>query len=299
MVPNMDETPNAVSRSHTNVFLGFPLWGPLRSLLRLLFCFSWVLLCYAGVRMSGLFFPFTPQKRHRARLAWHHRWLNGMRYFLGLRIRVHGVMPDHPFFMVSNHITWLDYFVYAFLLRDTTLIVQAEDEDMPIAGVLMAAGDPIFNIRSREGVPKTLAKMRAILESGGSIIITPEGVVGPGKEVRRFHAALLESAVQCKIPVHCAAITARTPKGCPPASKLVLFGPDPLFKGPDGRVPQSEIDAWGRPVNSFFLHLLRLLCLPHCEFDIHMAAAPVLRTDRHELAEALRETVQEAFIPVD
>lgn len=291
------EQPSIEIRS---VFLGkMPLWGPLRAFVRLVAAFFWMLWCYAVLKMVSIALLPFPETRYRAREGVHKMWVRGLRYIIGMRIRVFGQMPPHPYFLVCNHIAWGDYFLVANVQERCSYVAQAEDEHLPIAGPLMAANDPIFNLRERGAVPITVGKMVALLQEGKrSLAFAPEGVVGPGKVVRRFHAALLEAAVQAQKPVHYAAITCRTPEGCPPASKAVLFGPDPYFLGPDGKIPQSEIDAWG-PERSFFVSLWGVLCLPWHEFDFRVAPEPISGTDRVVLANELHDAVQAIFVPVE
>lgn len=288
------------SREFRAVFLGgIPIWGPVRAIVRLAAAFFWILLCYAALKVGSTALVPFPEARYRSRERIHQVWAQGLRYIVGMRIQVFGAMPPHPFFLVANHIAWGDYFLMASVHDRCSYVLQAEDERLPIAGALMSANDPIFNIRTREGVPVTIAKMKTLFEQGKrSLIMTPEGVVGPGREVRRFHAALLEAAVQAQKPVHYSSITCRAPQGGPPASKTVLFGPDPYFRGPDGKIPQSEIDAWG-PERSFFTHLWGILCLPWHEFILRLAPDPILGIDRVVLANDLHDAVQAIFVPVE
>ncbi len=288
------------SREFRSALLGgIPLWGPLRATFRLLVAFVWILSCYIVLRVLSIALIPFPESRYRARHHMNKVWVRGMRYIIGMRIKMFGEMPPHPYFIVCNHIAWGDYFLMSNVQDQCTYVLQAEDEHLPIAGALMSANDPIFNVRTRKGVPVTVAKMVDLFQRQKlSLTLTPEGVVGPGKIVRRFHAALLEAAVQAQKPVHYCSITCRTPEGCPPASKTVLFGPDPYFLGPDGKIPQSEIDAWG-PERSFFTHLLGVLCLPWHEFIVRVAPEPISGTDRVILANQLHDAVQDIFVPVE
>ena len=286
-------------RRMESVFLSFPLWGPLRSALRFLALLIWMLACYIALKLGALLLIFSSKTRQSFRRALNSVWVGGFRYLMGLRIRTKGAVPSEPCFLVCNHISWVDYILMANLVRNCAIVLQAEDEHLPLAGALMASSDPIFNVRKREAVQESVKRMAGILRTGNrNLLLTPEGVVSPGKEVRRFHAALLEAAVLANKPVHYASITCRTPEGCPPASRVLLFGPDPYFLGPDGKIPQSEIDVWGPP-RPFLPHLLALLALPWHEFSVRFAPDPITREDRIALAQALQAAVQDIFTPVE
>lgn len=292
--------PEKPAEEMKSVFLGFPLWGPLRAVLRMVVLLGWVIGCYAALKLVSLVLLPWPAARKRAGIRINLAWCKGMRYLVGMRVVRYGQLPPEPYFHVCNHITWGDYFLMMVATKNMSYILQAEDEHLPFAGPLMAAGDPIFNVRKRDGVQRTLQQMVAFIQRGErNLGITPEGVVGPGREVRRFHAALLEAAVRTQKPVYYNSITCRTPEGYPPAFQVVLYGPDPLFVGADGKVPQSEIDDWGQPPQPFLPHLWRLLQLPWHEFTVRFAPEPIVPgEDRVALANQLREAVQGIFTPV-
>jgi len=225
------------------------------------------------------------------------RWVNGMLRILGMRVKTIGVPPPGTRLLVVNHITWGDLFIMESLC-DMRCVIQAEDARFPFLGRLFLGLNPIFSERCADQVPRLMAEVVATIRSGGSVLLAPEGVVGPGRIVRRFRPALLESAVQTRCPVYYASITCRTPEGYPPASKAALFGPDPYYRTPDGKIPESELEAWG-PERSFFIHLLGLLALPWHEFTVQFAPNPIFRADKVQLANDLRNAVQAIFTPVE
>jgi hypothetical protein len=128
-------------------------------------------------------------------------------------------------------------------------------------------------------------------------MMAPEGNISPGREVRHFHARFLGPAVECGMPVHYASITYRTPDACPPAKERVLFGPDPHFPWPDGKIPEKEFEGWG-PQRSFLGHLILLLALPWYEIVVRFAPEPILGTDPVQLAKDLHDAVESIFTPV-
>ncbi|GEM_PF-649693 len=273
------------------------LWAPLRACVRLILGFLWILLCYIGCTLGGALDRVPVLKRLDLDRRVARLWIRGMRAIIGMRLIQEGRVPKGPYFLVANHICWTDFFAFL-TLCDGTCVTQTEDQTFPLLGRLIKALDPIFVERTHDDIPRVNRLIGEAIARGENVLMAPEGVISPGRVVRRFRPALLEPAAQARKPVHYASVTCRTPEGCRPASKSVLFGPDPYFRTPDGRIPESELDAWG-PERSFFLHLLGLFALPWFEVTIRFGSEPILGTERHALAKGLQEGVQRIFSPVD
>jgi 1-acyl-sn-glycerol-3-phosphate acyltransferase len=287
----------AESRTYTWVLAGFPLWGPLRTVLRMVCAVLWVAFCYVTLGIASLswFVSRPAARRVQKRVA--RMWVLGMRAIIGIRLTEIGQPPPAPYFIVFNHLSWADFIAVETLL-DASCVLQAEDETFPFVGTLMTCLNPFFIKRQKkEDTERVIPLMTEAIRNGRSVMMAPEGVVGPGREVRHFHAALFESAIATKMPVHYFSITYRTPEGCPPPSKVALFGPDPCFRTPEGKIPDSELEAWG-PERSFVLHLFRLLALPWHEIVFRYAPDPVTGTERRQLAKDCQAAVQAIFTPV-
>ncbi len=270
--------------------------GPPRALRRMLLAVGWIALCWTLAVSASLLRPFATCRMQHVCKRLSKLWIRGVLRITGIRIKVEGEVPAQPYFLVANHITWADYFVMNSLV-DAVCVVQAEDEKIPVLGRLMKGLNPVFVRRTRDDIARTVNLMTEHIRKGRSLLMAPEGIVSPGKTVRRFRPALLESAVLTETPVHYASITCRTPEGYPPASRIALFGPDPYYRTPDGKIPDSELEAWG-PERSFLWHLLRLLSLPWHEFTVRFAPEPVSARDRHVLANNLQQAVSTIFTPV-
>jgi 1-acyl-sn-glycerol-3-phosphate acyltransferase len=178
-----------------------------------------------------------------------------------------------------------------------SFILQSEDAHLPFLGRLLKGLDPIFVKRQKADTQPCVTRMIQAIDAGKNLVLAPEGVVGPGRVVRRFHPALLESAVQTECPVHYASVAYRTPGGCPPPSKVSLFGPDPFYRTPDGKIPDSELEAWG-PERSFLFHFLRFLSIPWREITFRFAPEPITGADRTVLPQELQDAVQGIFTPI-
>ena len=196
----------------------------------------------------------------------------GVLRITGMRITVRGRQPVPPFFMVSNHLTFLDVFVLASELG----CVFVSNEDLagwPLFGYMAKQMNTIFIDRAkRRDAVRVNRLIGGALEEGHGVVIFPEGGVSQTGELMPFKAALLDPPARLGLPVHYAAIEYRTPPGSPPASEMAI---------------------WKHGVN-FFRHYLALAALPYFEVWVTFGNAPVVGRDRRELALALHAAVKSA-----
>jgi 1-acyl-sn-glycerol-3-phosphate acyltransferase len=267
----------------------------MRAYTRMLAALAWTVLCYGAVRAAAVLFYFVRPVRRRACRKISRLWLRGMPPLIGMKIHVRGARPPKPFFLVVNHITWLDFIVMN-LLCDGRCVAMAEMKETPILGPLTEALEPIFVYRVREDVPRVKDAIFDSIQRQHSILLAPEGTISPGRTVRRFRASLLEPAVRSGKAVHYASITYKTPEGCPRPSDVVLFGPDPHFRPDDDEVNNPEL--WG-PQRSFLGHFLRLTSLPYYEAHVRFGDEPMVGEDRIALANGLHRAVNRIFSPLE
>jgi 1-acyl-sn-glycerol-3-phosphate acyltransferase len=215
-----------------------------------------------------------------------------------MRLTVRGSPPEHPFLLVTNHICWLDPFAIVRVLN-CAYVGMGEASKFPVVGRIMDTGDIIWvNRRNSDEVPETNDRMEQILDAGRGIMFCPEGIISPGRDVRKFRAALLECAARRARPVHYATITYRTPEGYPPPSEVILYGPDPYFLTSRGGIPESELELWG-PVKPMLPYIIRFLSMPSFEIDLTFGNDPIMSNDRIALANRLRDAVRAQLIPVE
>ena len=195
---------------------------------------------------------------------------------LGVRLDVTGPPPRGPFVVTANHVSHLDIPVLAALFPGR-FVAKSEIAGWPIVGwVVSLAGTLYVRRGDRKDVPRTVANMRATLDAGVGVSFFPEGWASRGLEVRRFHAALLESAVAGRFPCLAVALGYDTPRSeLAPAWTVAWWGPVPLFR-----------------------HLWRMLGQGGVVARVRWADAPLVGTDRKELASALEEAVRARFVPL-
>jgi len=272
------------------------LWTPLRAAVRLVRGLAWTFGAYFLSLLASMAGIFSQSLAKRWTRAISRHWVNRMPYMLGMCTTIVGRRPEKPYFIVFNHISWLDVLAMN-ALCDARLVVMAPMVKMPVMGRLWRALDAIPTRRIAEDTPRCLSEMMDTLRRGDNLMMAPEGNISPGREVRRYRPRLLEAATRCSYPVHYASLTYRTPKGCPPAAERVLFGPDPDYPWPDGKIPEAEFEGWGKQ-RTFFGHLIRLMALPYFEVVVRFGAEPIRGTHPVQLAAALQQATSDIFVPL-
>ena len=120
---------------------------------------------------------------------------------LGIRLRVLGRMPEAPYLLVANHISWFDIpLLHA--LAPMWLVSKDGVRRWPLIGALARAVGTIFIVRGNEDSRRRAARrMAALLRRGESVGMFPEGGIIARRGVGRFHARLFAPAVRTATPV--------------------------------------------------------------------------------------------------
>lgn len=198
-------------------------------------------------------------------------WAQTVALILGMKINVFGVPPQTPFFLVSNHLSYVDIIVFASLL-DCVFIAKQDVASWPVIGFLCRKLNTIFIDRhSRRDVARVNAVIQQILAEGRSVILFAEGTSTQGASVLPFKASLLEPAAKANYPVSYAAVSYRTPANQPPAHVSVCW--------------------WGDM--TFLSHLFTLFQIQRFEATVIFSSQTIRETDRRVLASRLRQAVAE------
>ena len=219
--------------------------------------------------------PFIPNKVYWRQLAfgW---WTKSFVRIAGMEIELVGRVPQPPFFLVCNHLSYVD--IAALRAAVTGVFVaKAEIQNWFLAGRIVRDMGVIFIDRSnRRDIPRAGAQIIERLNAGEGVIVFPEGTSTRGDDVLPFNSSFLAFAARTDLPVSYASITYRTPDGEPPASNMV---------------------CWWEDI-SFVAHMVRLFRLSRFTAVITFGEEPVINVDRKALATELRERVRESFVPV-
>ncbi|GJM08692.1 MAG: 1-acyl-sn-glycerol-3-phosphate acyltransferase [Lysobacteraceae bacterium] len=127
----------------------------------------------------------------------------------GIRLAVEGEKPALTSLWVANHLSWLDIEVLH-AVEAVAFISKAEVEKWPLIGTMAAAGGTLFHRRgSAQSLNRVANELTDVMRSGRPGAIFPEGKVGPGDQVLKFHARLFQTAIDADIPVQPVAIDYR------------------------------------------------------------------------------------------
>jgi len=194
-----------------------------------------------------------------------------------VRLSRQGRPPEAPFFLVANHLSYLDIFVLGSELDDAVFVAQHGIADWPMIGMLARSVDTIFvNRADHQDLLRVNQAVAAALDAGRSVVMFPEGTSTPGLRVEPFMSPVLDPPARRRMPVHVASLHYQTPSEEPPAVWSVCW--------------------WGDM--TFAPHVLKLLELPEVAARVTFAASPVQDDDRKRLARKLHAAVDAVFTPI-
>lgn len=240
--------------------------GSVRPLWRLLAMSWWTTACLTvALTGIGILTPWPrPRRQWLARMA--RRWARGMGRLVGMRVRIEGPVPQPPFFLVANHLSYVDI-VLLMSQVDVVFVAKRELARWPVVGYLTRLVGTIFVDRtSRRDVIRVLDAIDEGMGRGIGVVVFPEGTSSDGGGVSRLRPALFEWAVRSGSPVRVATIRYQTPAGAPPARDVVCW--------------------WGEM--SFVPHVLELCRLPGFEATLSFEPHGLTAGNRASLAEAAR-----------
>lgn len=232
------------------------------------FCF---LICLLPVQLAGLSFETLRNRGMRF-------WSSGICKIFNVRIVVQGKVPEAPFIMVLNHLSYLDI-VPVFLHTNCTFVAKKEVRSWPVLGFMINTMGVIFVDRTRKkDVMRVNQLLRENLNTLQGITLFPEGTSTGGEKVYPFRSPLLEFPAAEHIPVHAAALRYETSASDKPARESVCF--------------------YGAR-ESFAAHVFKMAQNRSVTCYITFGETTVLHEDRKELALRLHEEVNKLFIPTD
>ncbi|TDJ71752.1 MAG: 1-acyl-sn-glycerol-3-phosphate acyltransferase [Planctomycetota bacterium] len=203
-------------------------------------------------------------------------WARGIAWIVNIRIGMLGKPPAPPFFLVVNHLSYVDVVVLLACV-DGVFLANSGVARWPVLGFLARATGTLFVDRERRSdLVRVLGEVERTLASGRGVILFPEGTSSKGEEVRPFKPSLFEVAIRTEMPVSYATLRYETPAGSLPARDAVCW--------------------WAN--EPFARHLPRFLALPSVRATIAFGDEPIVAGDRKSLARQAHDAVAARFEPV-
>ncbi len=212
------------------------------------------------------------RRRHLFRI-----WARGIARIIGLEIQHEGPLPEAPAYVVTNHLSYVDVFVYASLLGPV-FVARGDVQHWPVIGKMMQNVQMLFIDRDRaRDTVRVNEAIATILEERDIVLVFAESRITRGLDVAPFKSALLQPAVAAQQPVHHATITYRTRPGARPPAETI---------------------AWWRP-ESWPTHASRVLRNRGAIAHVQFGAEPMFDADRKVLGEQLWRASRAAYVPLE
>jgi 1-acyl-sn-glycerol-3-phosphate acyltransferase len=230
---------------------------------------------YLLLHLGSLLLFFFGERRRRWRNFMVSAWAKTVASIMNLKVHAKGQPPAPPFYLVSNHLSYLDIIAY-FTQVHCIFVAKAELASWPIFGVLAKSANTMFIDRTnKKDIPRVMALIEQAIHASDGVIIFPESTSTKGDEVLPFKTPLLEFAAEKNFPVSYATIHYRTGATDPPAYLAVCWWGDMTFGG----------------------HFLDLLKLSKIEATIEFGSATVNGNDRKTIAQELWHLANKQFVP--
>jgi 1-acyl-sn-glycerol-3-phosphate acyltransferase len=193
-----------------------------------------------------------------------------------MRIRSTGTPPRAPFFLASNHLSYMDI-ILLYTRLDGVFIAKRDMRRWPLLGPLAHRMGTIWvNREVRRDAVRVLDEIDEAVARGDGVILFAEGTTSAGDGLLPMKPALFDWAAREQFPVHYATIGYRTPPGSPPAHLAVCWWGDMPFGG----------------------HLVDLCRLAKFEAVVEFGPAPIVAPTRGELARRVERAIADRFVPV-
>src|SRR4051794_8564336 len=130
-----------------------------------------------------------------------HAWGRIVTRTLGLDMKIVGDVPRQAAVLVSNHRSYVDIAALA-ACTPVTFVAKAEVVDWPVIGAAAVRAGTLFVRRgdTRSGA-RVLRRMRALVASGTSIVVFPEGTVFGPPGIGPFQRGAFQLAAAAKLPI--------------------------------------------------------------------------------------------------
>ncbi len=202
-------------------------------------------------------------------------WSTGLGWIIGQKIVVKGNPPKPPYYLVANHVSYMDVFVLCRVLG-CVFVAREDIARWPVFGIMVRSAQIIFIDREQKRDTVRVNKLiEQAIREGDGVAVFAESRISCGWRVEPFKSAVMQPAIALGLPIHYVTLS---------------------YRLPPGYAPENEIIGWWRPV-PFFVHAWRLLRVPYFTVTVHFGEEPLYDTDRKRLAKELYQAVAKNYVP--
>lgn len=153
---------------------------------------------FKGMAVCVFLFPFASEKGREAHIR---RWSRKLLRICGIQVKIDSPLPLQRSLLVSNHVSWLDIFVFN-SLQPCRFVAKSEIRSWPLIGWLCAKTGTIFISRGKASDVRRIFKgLVESIEKDEHVAFFPEGTTAAQGTLLPFHANLFEAAIDARAPV--------------------------------------------------------------------------------------------------
>lgn len=195
-----------------------------------------------------------------------------------IHLTVKGPLPKRPYFLVSNHLSYVDIVILSSMIGGT-YVAKKEAQAWPLFGLITDKfwGSIFIDRNSKQDLKRVIQLFSEKIAAQEGIVVYPEGTTSHGQHLLPFLASLLVWPAKQDFPVHYASLSYQTQLKEKPASHYVCW--------------------WGD--EDFLPHLVQLLSLPRVNAYLAFSEKPIHCHDRKQLTNQLEHGVKQLFAPCD
>jgi 1-acyl-sn-glycerol-3-phosphate acyltransferase len=158
-----------------------------------------------GLAILSFRFPFLNQDAKNKHIQ---NWSKRLIDIFGIKLvlRNSEILPNSPYLLASNHISWMDIHVIN-TFKPIRFVAKSDVEGWPVFGWMAKQLGTVFIKRDNSRHGKHVANEVAKVLESQSVCIFPEGTSTVGEGVLPFKPNLFESAVIAQVPVYSLAIS--------------------------------------------------------------------------------------------
>ena len=236
-----------------------------------------ILFLVATFGLYGIFRILKPFKRDviRWRQTIFRAWAKSFVYISDFEVEVVGEKPQAPFFLVSNHLGYIDIPIIRSQI-ETLYVSKSEVAEWPLAGRIVGDMGTIFiDRRNHRDIPRAGEEILKSLSRGEGVVVFPEGTSGSGRDLLAINSSFFEFPASNGIPVVVMTLHYKTSEGDPE--------------------PSLSVSWWDE--TPFPRHIFNLFKLRRPSVTLRFGKA-VSDENRKVLARQVEEEMRSSFIPM-